>query len=100
MIGADKTIRWSTAAAVIGVAVVAAVMSYEHAHALVRVHGETGWTACSPHSLATEIRSLRGLFHSVPENRCWRDTGHCCYWRFAVGAVKAASVARSSPGES
>lgn len=45
MTGADRTIRWSTAAAVIGVAVVAAVVSYEHASALVRAHGETGWTA-------------------------------------------------------
>jgi hypothetical protein len=34
-----------TAAAVIGVAVVAAVVSYEHAYALVRAHGESGWTA-------------------------------------------------------
>ena len=45
MTGADRTIRWSTAAAVIGVAVVAAVVSYEHAYALVSAHGETGWTA-------------------------------------------------------
>ncbi len=45
MVGADKTIRWSTAAAVIGVAVVAAVVSYEHAYELVDGHGETGWTA-------------------------------------------------------
>ena len=45
MIGADRTIRWSTAAAVIGVAVVAAAVSYEHGYALVRVHGEVGWTA-------------------------------------------------------
>jgi hypothetical protein len=45
MTGADKVIRWSTAAAVIGVAVVAAVVSYEHACALVRAHGEAGWTA-------------------------------------------------------
>jgi Protein of unknown function (DUF2637) len=43
--GAGRAIRWSTAAAVIGVAVVAAVVSYEHAYALVRAHGETGWTA-------------------------------------------------------
>jgi Protein of unknown function (DUF2637) len=41
----DRVIRWSTAAAVIGVAVVAAVVSYEHAYALVHAHGETGWTA-------------------------------------------------------
>ena len=45
MVGTDKAIRWSTAAAVIGVAVVAAVVSYEHAYALVHAHGETGWTA-------------------------------------------------------
>src|SRR6201986_5537716 len=45
MTGTDKAIRWSTAAAVIGVAAVAAVVSYEHAYALVRAHGETGWTA-------------------------------------------------------
>jgi hypothetical protein len=41
----DKAIRWSTAAAVIGVAAVAAAVSYEHAYALVRAHGESGWTA-------------------------------------------------------
>jgi uncharacterized protein DUF2637 len=45
MIGTGKAIRWSTAGAVIGVAVVAAVVSYEHAYALVHAHGETGWTA-------------------------------------------------------
>jgi hypothetical protein len=45
MTGTDKAIRWSTAAAVIGVAAVAAVVSYEHAYALVHAHGETGWTA-------------------------------------------------------
>lgn len=41
----DRIIRWSTTAAVIGVALVAAVVSYEHAYALVHAHGETGWTA-------------------------------------------------------
>jgi hypothetical protein len=45
MTGTDKAIRWSTASAVIGVAAVAAVVSYEHAYALVHAHGETGWTA-------------------------------------------------------
>lgn len=42
MSGADWIIRWSIA---LGVAAVAAVASYEHAYDLVRVHGETGWTA-------------------------------------------------------
>lgn len=43
--GGDRVIRWSTALAVLGVAAVAAVAFYEHAYDLVRVHGETGWTA-------------------------------------------------------
>jgi hypothetical protein len=42
---ADRVIRWTTAVAVIGVAAVAAVASYEHAYGLVRAHGEAGWTA-------------------------------------------------------
>ena len=45
MSGADRVIRWSTALAVLGVAAVAAVASYEHAYEPVRVHGEVGWTA-------------------------------------------------------
>ena len=44
MTAADRIIRWSTALAVIGVAAVAAVVSYEHASGLVRAHGESGWT--------------------------------------------------------
>jgi hypothetical protein len=42
---ADRVIKWSTAGAVLGVAAVAAVASYEHAYDLVRAHGEAGWTA-------------------------------------------------------
>jgi hypothetical protein len=45
MMMADRVIRWSTALAVLGVAAVAAVVSYEHAYDLVRAHGESGWTA-------------------------------------------------------
>jgi hypothetical protein len=44
MIAADRIIRLTTVIAVIAVVVVAAVVSYEHASALVRVHGEPGWT--------------------------------------------------------
>jgi hypothetical protein len=40
----DRVIRWSTALSVLGVAAVAAVVSYEHANALVRAHGDSGWT--------------------------------------------------------
>jgi hypothetical protein len=45
MSGADRVIRWSTALAVVGVAAVGAVASYEHACDLVGAHGESGWTA-------------------------------------------------------
>jgi Protein of unknown function (DUF2637) len=41
----DRLIRVTTALVVVGVAVVAAIVSYEHAYALVRAHGEDGWTA-------------------------------------------------------
>ena len=41
---ADRIIRWSTALAVLGVAAVTSVVSYEHASELVRAHGESGWT--------------------------------------------------------
>jgi hypothetical protein len=41
---ADRVSRWSTALAGVCVAAVAAVVSYEHASALVRAHGEAGWT--------------------------------------------------------
>src|ERR1700751_2637735 len=44
MTAADRVIRWTTAGAVVGVAAVAATASYEHAYALVRAHGEAGWT--------------------------------------------------------
>jgi hypothetical protein len=45
MMTADRIIRWPTALAVLGVAAVATVASYEHAYDLVRGHGESGWTA-------------------------------------------------------
>jgi hypothetical protein len=44
MMAADRVIRWTTAGAVLGVAAVASVASYEHAYAVVSMHGEAGWT--------------------------------------------------------
>jgi Protein of unknown function (DUF2637) len=41
----DRLIRITTALAVMAVAVVAAVISYQHAYELVRSHGESGMTA-------------------------------------------------------
>lgn len=43
--GAERAIRWSTIAAVAGVAIVAGWVSYEHALAVVRAHGESGAVA-------------------------------------------------------
>jgi hypothetical protein len=45
MMADDRAIKWTTAGTVLGVAAVAAVASYEHAFDLVRMHGESGWTA-------------------------------------------------------
>lgn len=45
MSGADRVVRSSNALAVLGVAAVAAVASYERAYELVRGQDETGWTA-------------------------------------------------------
>ena len=41
----DRLIRITTALAVMAVAAVAAVISYQHAYELVRLHGESGMTA-------------------------------------------------------
>lgn len=43
MTKADKAIRWSTTAAVVVVAAVAASVSYRHALGVVGHHGESGW---------------------------------------------------------
>ncbi len=43
--GSDRAIRLSTAAAVLAVAGIAAYVSYGHAYAVIRAHGETGITA-------------------------------------------------------
>jgi hypothetical protein len=43
--GIDRAIRLSTAAVVLAVAGIAAYVSYWHAYAVVRAHGETGLTA-------------------------------------------------------
>jgi hypothetical protein len=45
MSGTERAIRWSTIAAVTGVAIVAGWVSYEHALAVVRAHGEAGAVA-------------------------------------------------------
>jgi hypothetical protein len=68
-IGTDKAIRWSTA--VIGVTVVAAVVSYEHAYALVHAYG-AGRTA---HLIPLTVDGLiwaSSMFSESREPVAWR----------------------------
>ena len=58
MSAADRVIRLSTAAAVVGVAGIAAYVSYWHAFEVVRAHGETGITA------RLEPATIDGLVYS------------------------------------
>jgi hypothetical protein len=68
----DRAIRLSTAAAVIAVAVIAAYISYWHAYAVVRAHGETGITArLEPATIdglvyASSVVVLYAAWHRVP----------------------------------
>jgi Protein of unknown function (DUF2637) len=56
--GVDRAIRLSTAAAVLGVAGIAAYVSYQHAFEVVRAHGESGLTA------RLEPATIDGLVYS------------------------------------
>jgi hypothetical protein len=55
---ADRAIRASATAAVLGVAVIAAYVSYWHAYQVIRSHGETGVTA------RLETATIDGLVYS------------------------------------
>jgi hypothetical protein len=54
---AYQVIRYTTAGAVVGVAAVAAVASYEHAYALVRMHGEVAA------GQVPSVRTIRARLH-------------------------------------
>lgn len=56
--GADQVIRVSTAAAVLGVAGIAAYVSYQHTFEVVSAHGESGLTA------RLEPATIDGLVYS------------------------------------
>jgi Protein of unknown function (DUF2637) len=70
--GIDRAIRLSTAAAVLAVAGIAAYVSYGHAYAVVRAHGETGITArLEPATIdglvyASSMAVLYAARHRVP----------------------------------
>jgi hypothetical protein len=81
---ADRVIRWTTAGAVVGVAAVAAVASYEHAYALARAHGEAGGDgpAGTADGGRADLRQLDGDARLGPEEGAgfhrWRDG--CWAW--------------------
>ena len=84
--GIDRAIRLSTAAAVLAVAGIAAYVSYWHAYAVVRAHGETGITArLEPATIdglvyASSMVVLHAARHRVPVPSLAR-------WLLALGIV-------------
>ena len=56
----DRLIRMTMALAVMAVAVVAAVISYQHANELVRSHGESGLTARLLHGGWADLGRIHG----------------------------------------
>ena len=93
--GVDRAIRLSTAAAVLAVAGIAAYVSYGHAYAVVRAHGETGITArLEPATIdglvyASSMVVLYAARHRVPVPSLAR-------WLLALGiaATLTASMAQ------
>jgi Protein of unknown function (DUF2637) len=90
MSGADRVIKWSTAGAVLGVAAVAAVASYEHAYDLVRAHGESGWTA---HMVPLTVDGLIYASSMVMLDSAWRKTPVPVLARWLLGLGIAAMLA-------
>jgi hypothetical protein len=96
--GADRAIRVSTAAAVLGVAGIAAYVSYQHAFEVVRAHGESGLTArLEPATIDGLVYSssmviLYAVRHRLPVPGLAR-------WLLALGIVAtlAANVAHGWP---
>ena len=91
---ADRVIRWSTPLAVVGVAVVAAVASYEHASELVREHGESG---CKGRLIALTVDGLIYASSMVMLDSARRDARVPALARWLLGlgivATLAANVA-------
>jgi hypothetical protein len=92
--GAERAIRWSTIAAVAAVAAVAGWVSYEHALAVVRAHGETGAVA------QVYPVTIDGLIYSA--SMVLLDAARCgataprlarCLLACGIGATLAANVA-------
>lgn len=90
MTSADGDIRWSTATAVVGVVVVAAVMSSRHAYALVHAHGETGWTA---HLVPLTVDGLIWACSMVMPDAARREVPVLALARCLLGLGIAATLA-------
>ena len=94
--GIDRAIRLSTAAAVLAVAGIAAYVSYWHAYAVVRAHGEAGITArLEPATIdglvyASSMVVLYAARHRVPVPRLAR-------WLLALG-IAASLTANMAHG--
>jgi hypothetical protein len=96
MNGADRVIRWSTALAVLGVAAVAAVASYEHAYDLVQAHGESGRTA---HMVPLTVDGLIYASSMVMLDSARRKTPVPALARWLLGlGIAAALAANLAPG--
>ena len=98
MSAADRAIRVSTAAAVLGVAGIAAYVSYWHAFEVVRAHGESGITA------RLEPATIDGLVYSssmvvLYAARHRLPVPGLARWLLALGilATLAANVAHGGP---
>jgi hypothetical protein len=96
---ADRAIRVSTAVAVLGVAGIAAYVSYWHAYEVVRAHGESGVTA------RLEPATIDGLVYAssmvvLYAARHQLAVPALARWLLALGivATMAANVAHGWPG--
>ena len=65
--GIDRAIRLYTAAAVLAVASIAAYVSYWHAYAVVRAHGETGITARLEPATIDGLVYASSMFSRAPQ---------------------------------
>ncbi|MFY9934493.1 MAG: DUF2637 domain-containing protein [Streptosporangiaceae bacterium] len=105
----DRLIRITTALVVMAVAVVAAIISYQHAYELVRSHGETGvtvrlvpltvdgliWTASMTSAAGTS--PYHGRPHGAWAPASWPRSAPT--WRTASGTARSAhwsAAARAS----
>ena len=93
--GIDRAIRLSTAAAVLAVAGIAAYVSYWHAYAVVRAHGESGITArLEPATIdglvyASSMVVLYAVRHRVPVPSLAR-----CLLGLGIAATLTANMAQ------